>query len=95
MTLTKDHIINSISNHLDLPKNESTALFNSMLETIKKTLENGEDVLISGFGKFLVKAKSERRGRNPATGNNLILDARRLVTFRCSGNLREKINGRG
>ena len=68
---------------------------NSMLETIKKTLENGEDVLISGFGKFLVKEKNERRGRNPATGNNLILDARRLVTFKCSGNLREKINGGG
>ena len=66
-----------------------------MLETIKKTLENGEDVLISGFGKFLVKEKNERRGRNPATGNNLILDARRLVTFKCSGKLREKINGGG
>ena len=95
MTLTKDHIINSISNHLDLPKKTSAALFQSMLETIKKTLENGEDVLISGFGKFLVKEKNERNGRNPATGNNLTLDARRLVTFRCSGNLREKINGRG
>ena len=95
MTLTKDHIINSISNHLDLPKNESAALFQSLLETIKKTLESGEDVLISGFGKFLVKEKKERNGRNPATGNNLILDARRLVTFKCSGKLREKINGGG
>ena len=66
-----------------------------MLETIKKTLENGEDVLISGFGKFLVKEKKERNGRNPATGNSLILDARRLVTFKCSGKLREKINGGG
>ena len=90
MTLTKDHIINSINNHLDLPKNESAALFQSLLETIKKTLESGEDVLISGFGKFLVKEKNERNGRNPATGNNLILDARRLVTFKCSGKLREK-----
>ena len=95
MTLTKDHIINSISNHMDLPKSESADLFQSMLETIKNTLESGEDVLISGFGKFLVKGKNERRGRNPATGNNLILDARRLVTFKCSGNLREKINGCG
>ena len=95
MTLTKDQIINSISNHLDLPKKESAALFNAMLETIKKTLENGEDVLISGFGKFLVKEKKERNGRNPATGNNLTLDARRLVTFKCSGKLREKINGGG
>ena len=95
MTLTKEHIINSLSNHLGLPKRKSAALFQSMLETIKMTLENGEDVLISGFGKFLVKEKNERRGRNPATGNNLILDARRLVTFKCSGKLREKLNGRG
>jgi len=95
MTLTKNHIINSISNHLDLPKKESAALFNAMLETIKKTLENGEDVLISGFGKFLVKEKNERWGRNPATGDNLTLDARRLVTFKCSGKLREKINDKG
>ena len=95
MTLTKDHIINSISNHLDLPKRTSAALFQSMLETIKKTLVNGEDVLISGFGKFIVKEKNERKGRNPATGNHLILDARRLVTFKCSGKLREKINDKG
>ena len=75
MTLTKDHIINSLSNQLDLPKRKSAALFQSMLETIKETLESGEDVLISGFGKFLVKEKNERRGKNPATGNNLILNA--------------------
>ena len=95
MTLTKDHIINSISNHLGLPKRESAALFQSLLETIKNTLENGEDVLISGFGKFYVKEKNERRGRNPATGNDMMLDAKRVVTFTCSSVLREKLNGKG
>ena len=95
MTLTKDHIINSISNHLDLPKRKSAVLFQSMLETIKKPLENGEDVLISGFGKFLVKEKNERRGRNPATGDGMMVDAKRVVTFGCSPTLRDKINGKG
>ena len=94
MTLTKDHIINSIGNHLDLPKRQSAALFESIFEIIKKTLENGEDVLISGFGKFYVKEKNERKGRNPATGDNLMLDAKRVVTFRCAQRLRDKVNGR-
>lgn len=64
-----------------------------LLELIKKNLERGEDVLISGFGKFCVKEKNERRGRNPATGADMTLDKRRVVTFRCSHLLRDKING--
>ena len=64
----KNHLINSISNHLSLPKNESLAVLESLLELIKKTLADGEDILISGFGKFNVNEKSERRGRNPMTG---------------------------
>jgi integration host factor subunit alpha len=59
---------------------------------MKSTLASGEDVLISGFGKFCVKNKRERRGRNPATGEDMILAPRRVVTFRCSGKLRDKIN---
>ena len=59
---------------------------------MKKTLESGEDVMISGFGKFCVKNKKERRGRNPATGDDMMLRPRKVVTFKCSGNLREKIN---
>ena len=93
MTPTKDNIINSVYNHLDFPKTRSAELVESILEIIKKTLENGEDVLISGFGKFCVKEKSERRGRNPQTGEDLILGARRVVTFRCSGRLKDKVNG--
>jgi integration host factor subunit alpha len=95
MTLTKDHIINSVSNHLDLPKGKSAAMVESLLEIMKKTLENGEDVLISRFGKFCVHEKKGRKGRNPATGNDLMLGARRVVTFRCAAKLKGKINGKG
>jgi integration host factor subunit alpha len=64
-----------------------------LLEIIKGTLEGGDDVLVSGFGKFCVKEKKKRRGRNPATGSDLILRERKVVTFKCSGKLRSKING--
>jgi integration host factor subunit alpha len=67
----------------------------SLLEIIKRTLENSEDVLISGFGKFCVKDKRERRGRNPQTGDDMMLGERRVVRFKCSGRLRDKINRRG
>jgi len=92
MALTKVHIINSIQNQLNIPKNKSSEIVKSLLEIIKSTLESGEDVLISGFGKFCVKEKGERRGRNPATGEDMMLRQRRVVTFRCSGKLRDKVN---
>jgi integration host factor subunit alpha len=93
MTLTKAHISNAISDQIGYPKNHSIEIVEILLEIIKKTLESGGDVLISGFGKFCVKEKKERKGRNPATGEDMILEPRRTVTFRCSGRLREKING--
>jgi integration host factor subunit alpha len=93
MTLTKAMIIDVIHNQLGYPKNKSAELLEILLEIVKGTLENGEDVLISGFGKFCVKDKQERRGRNPATGDDMLLDQRRVVTFRCSHLLRSKING--
>lgn len=92
MNITKADIINSIYNNLDFQKQESTIIVESLLEIIKHTLESGEDVLISGFGKFCVKEKTKRKGRNPQTGNSLMLDARRVVIFKCSKNLREKLN---
>lgn len=92
MTLTKAQIVDLIHEELPFPKNKSTEVIEGLIEIIKKTLENGEDVLISGFGKFCVKNKRERRGRNPATGQDLILEKRKVVTFKCSGKLREKIN---
>ncbi len=95
MTLTKADLIDSIYNQIDLPKAKSAHLVESVLEIIKKTLESGEDILITEFGNFSVKEKGERRGRNSQTGEDLMLDARRVVTFKCSGVLRDKINGKG
>jgi integration host factor subunit alpha len=92
MALTKSDIVAKIHD-LGFPKRKSVETVESLLEMIKNTLENGEDVLISGFGKFCVKNKKERRGRNPATGSDLILRERKVVTFKCSGKLRERING--
>ena len=92
MTLTKAMIVDAIHEQLGYPKNKSAEMLETLLELIKGNLEKGEDVLISGFGKFCVKAKNQRRGRNPATGADMILDQRRVVTFRCSHLLREKIN---
>jgi len=92
MTITKASLIKSVCNISNLPKQISTSAVESLLEIIKKTLESGEDVLISRFGKFIVKEKRSRKGRNPETGDDLTLDARRVVTFKCSKNLREKIN---
>lgn len=94
MALTKDDIVASVCNDLDLPKNRAVATVETLLEIIKKTLESGEDVLVSGFGKFCVKEKGQRRGRNPQTAEEIMLRARRIVTFRCSGVLRDKINGK-
>jgi integration host factor subunit alpha len=73
-------------------KNKSIEIVENLLEIIKHALESGEDVLVSGFGKFCVKTKGQRRGRNPATGADLMLSARKVVTFKCSGKLRDKIN---
>jgi len=95
MTLNKDLIIDRIRKNTNLKKVESVRTFRSLLEIIKHTLETGEDVLISGFGKFCVKDKDKRKGRNPQTGNDLMLDARRVVVFKCSGVLRENMNGKG
>ena len=92
MTLTKARIVESIQNEIDITKGKSAEVFETFLELIKSTLESGEDALISGFGKFCVKEKNERRGRNPATGNDLMLKPRRVVTFKCSGRLRDKLN---
>jgi integration host factor subunit alpha len=74
-------------------RNKSTQTVETILESIKSTLEFGEDVLISGFGKFCVKQKTKRRGRNPATGEDVMLAPRRVVTFKCSGKLRDRISG--
>jgi len=95
MTLTKEELVNAIAEANGYPRNRSVELVEILLELIKSKLAAGEDVLISGFGKFCVKEKHQRRGRNPASGEAMMLDARRVVTFKCSGQLREKINQQG
>ncbi len=93
MTLTKSQIVEKIRTSTNFPRNESSEIVEILLEIIKKTLASGDDVLISGFGKFCVKEKTERRGRNPATGGDMMLAPRKVVTFKCSGKLRERVNG--
>ena len=92
MALTKNDIVSTV-HELGFTKKKSVEIVESLLEIIKGSLERGEDVLISGFGKFCIKKKGQRRGRNPATGSDLILRERKVVTFKCSGKLRDKING--
>jgi integration host factor subunit alpha len=92
MTLKKDHLVSAIAEANGYPRNKAVELVETVIELIKSKLVSGEDVLISGFGKFCVKKKRERRGRNPATGEDMMLEARRVVTFNCSGQLRDKIN---
>ena len=93
MALTKADIVQNINQELGFPQKKSTELVEQLIETIKTTLASGDDVLISGFGKFCVNDKKERRGRNPATGDSMILKPRRVVTFKCSGKLRRRVNG--
>ena len=92
MNLTKALIVEAVAEQIGYTKNQSVNTIETLLELIKRTLESGEDVLISRFGKFCVNEKSERRGRNPATGEDLMLRPRRIVTFKCSGRLRERVN---
>ncbi len=94
MTLTKAKIVEEVVEQNGYPKNQSIEMIETLLEIIKSTLESGEDVLISRFGKFCVKEKHERRGRNPATGKDMMLEPRRVVTFNCSRRLRDRVNGK-
>ena len=91
MALTKADLVENVAREGFTRKN-AAKIVNKLLEHIKERLESGDEVLISGFGKFCIKEKGQRRGRNPATGEDLILDARRVVTFKCSPVLTDKIN---
>ncbi len=91
MTITKNHLIESLTNICSTKKQAGKAI-DSLIENIKSTLSSGEDILISGFGKFCIKNKKQRRGRNPSTGDEMLLDARKVVTFTCSERLKDKVN---
>ena len=93
MTLTKTDLIDSVSSESGITRKQSTDIVEATINILKNTLATGEDILISGFGKLCVNEKAERKGRNPSTGKGQKLPARRVVTFKCSGKLRKKING--
>jgi integration host factor subunit alpha len=91
-TLTKANIFDAVAERNGFTRKKSNETIEILLELIKSTLESGNDVMISGFGKFSVKQKAKRKGRNPATGEDMMLKRRRVVTFKCSGLLRAKLN---
>ena len=92
--MTKTDIAERIHLKSGLKKNESNMLLESVLSIMKDALESGEDIKIAGFGKFAVKKKKDRKGRNPQTGEPLTIEARQVLTFKPSALLKEKINGR-
>lgn len=94
MALTKQTIVETISEKLDLNPTQAKDTIEDLLEILKSTLSSGEAVMISGFGKFQVSEKAPRKGRNPATEKPMILEKRRVVTFKCAGKLKDKINGK-
>ena len=93
MTLTKADIVEAVAEQNGYTNKRSVEMVETLLEIIKSTLESGEDVLVSRFGKFCVKEKKERLGRNLANGEAMMLAPRKVVTFKCSLPLRDKING--
>ena len=95
MTLTKADLTNQVhASNSKMTKAQACEAVETFLRIIKSSLEGNEDVLLSGFGKFSVNDKSSRKGRNPQTGESLMLDARRVITFKPSDKLREKVNGK-
>jgi len=93
VTTTKSDLVDAVADANGFPLSQSVEIIEILLELIKTKLSAGEDVLISGFGKFCVKDKGKRRGRNPQTKEALMLAERRIVTFKCSSVLKRKLNG--
>jgi integration host factor subunit alpha len=91
-TCTKQTIIEKISTQNNQTPSQAKDTVETLLEIMKSTLASGEDIMLSGFGKFQANEKAPRKGRNPATGKAMMLKERRIVTFKCSGKLREKLN---
>ena len=94
MACTKTTIIEKIVEKNNLSPSQAKDIIEILLEIMKETLASGEDIMISGFGKFQVNEKAPRKGRNPATDKSMMLDKRRVVTFKCAGKLRDRINGK-
>ncbi|MBI9086938.1 MAG: integration host factor subunit alpha [Desulfobacterales bacterium] len=94
MALTKADVVQNLMDHNGYTRTQASELLETLLELIKTTLSSGEDVMVSNFGKFQVREKAQRRGRNPATGQAMLLEPRRVVTFQCARKLRETVNGK-
>lgn len=96
MTLTKANLVESVYGELDdsedVTKRESSEYVNTTIETIKETLESGEEVKLSGFGKFEVRKKDERLGRNPRTGEEIMIPERKVVRYKISGVFKDDLN---
>ena len=92
MAPTKAQLIERIRSNNGLTQKQSIDIVETTIDIIKNTLATEDDVLISGFGKSRVKQKAERKGRNPATDDDMMLTPRKVVTFKCSGKLRERVN---
>jgi integration host factor subunit alpha len=94
MAFTKLSLIEAVMAQTGFTKKRSTEIVATLLELMKRSLEAGDDIMVSGFGRFCVRAKHQRRGRNPATGQDMMLPPRKVVTFKSSGKLRKMLNGR-
>lgn len=92
MALTKSDILIKICNETQLTKNQSSEILEAMIKIIKTTLETGDEIMISGFGKFFVRDKNQRNGRNPASGEGMLLEARKVVRFQSSKKLKAQLN---
>lgn len=90
--MTKAELANKLHTNLGLSKKDAGSYIETVLDVIKDTLEAGEQVKIAGFGVFQVKAKSDRRGRNPQTGEAITIEARKVLTFKVSNVLKDAIN---
>jgi integration host factor subunit alpha len=95
VTLVKKNLSNALSQKFHFTRSQSRQIVDAILEIMKQTLVHDEEILISGFGRFYINKKRERRGRNPKTGEDLMLEPRRVVKFRATEALREKLNGKG
>lgn len=91
-TLTKMDIVETLYEKLGFSKKESQDFVESVFDELKKSLIDGEKVKISGFGNFVVSQKKPRKGRNPQTGEQIIISGRRVLGFKPSQVLKEKIN---
>jgi integration host factor subunit alpha len=94
MTMTKAGIVNDVYERVGVTKKEAAEYVDAVFDAMKDTLSDGEDVKISGFGKFEVRQKGERVGRNPRTGEEIMIPERKVPRFKVSQVLKDELNGK-